>query len=92
MPNADTSPTAPAPTSAAALAEAGYPAWRASRLASVVSPTGNLALIETRWLGADESADEAFAAALKTSPASVIVTRLERRNLETGKPEYGIRL
>jgi len=92
MPNDDTSPSA-APTTAAALAEAGYPAWRASRLASVVAPTGNLALIETRWLtGDDAAADAAFAAALKDSPTTVIVTRLERRNLDTGEPEHGIRL
>lgn len=92
MPNADTSTSTPATAGAATLAEAGYPAWRASRLAAVVAPTGNLALIETRWLAAGESADDAFAAALKNSPKTVIVTRLERRNLDTGEPEYGIRL
>ena len=33
-------------------ARAGYPEWRSWRLQSVGRPTGNLALVETRWLRA----------------------------------------
>jgi uncharacterized protein (DUF1684 family) len=71
-------------------ARAGWDAWRASRLASVVEPTGNLALIETRWSvpGEDESPEEA----LSSRPGSVTATRLERRDIDTGEPERGIRL
>jgi uncharacterized protein (DUF1684 family) len=65
-------------------------AWRAGRLASVASPQGNLALIETRWLpsGVQLSDGEALAG----RPATVTLTRLERSNIDTGEPEFGIRL
>ncbi len=53
-------------------------------------PTGNLSLIETRWLAAEDETtpDEALAGL----PASVVATSLQRRNLDTGEPERGIRL
>jgi uncharacterized protein (DUF1684 family) len=71
-------------------AEAGYAEWRAWRLGSVASPTGNLALIETRWLPeGDETTTEQ---ALDGRPATVTATELTRRNLDTGAPERGIRL
>jgi uncharacterized protein (DUF1684 family) len=78
--------------SAAAIeaARAGWDAWRAERLASVTSPTGNLALVETRWLGPDD--DRSLEAALAGQPDSVTATRIERSHIETGEPEYGIRL
>jgi uncharacterized protein (DUF1684 family) len=65
-------------------------AWRENRLKQLVSPRGNLALIETRWLpaGVEVSDDEALAG----QPSTVVVTRLQRANLDTGEPEYGIRL
>jgi len=71
-------------------ARAGWDAWRANRLSSVTAPTGNLALIETRWLqeGDTTTPEEALAG----HPATVTATELTRRSLETGEVERGIRL
>jgi uncharacterized protein (DUF1684 family) len=71
-------------------ARAGWDAWRADRLSSVVAPTGNLALTETRWLepGQLPSPEEA----LVGQPATVTATKLARRAIGTGRPEHGIRL
>ncbi|AGW42200.1 hypothetical protein O159_22290 [Leifsonia xyli subsp. cynodontis DSM 46306] len=56
----------------------------------VAGPTGNLALIETRWLpeGDTTTAQEALAG----HPATVTATAVGRGNLDTGAPERGIRL
>lgn len=86
----DTTSETRAPASIVDTARAGYPQWRAWRLESVAAPTGNLSLIETRWLAAeDETTPDAALAGL---PASVVATSLQRRNLDTGEPERGIRL
>ena len=71
-------------------AREGWDAWRAGRLRSVTAPTGNLALIETRWLAAGDTTtlDEA----LSGRPETVTATELSRRSLETGETERGIRL
>lgn len=71
-------------------ARAGWDAWRAARSAAVVAPTGNLALIETRWLepGRSQSPEEALAGL----PPTVTATTLSRLNIDTGEPEHGIRL
>ncbi|MPY48956.1 DUF1684 domain-containing protein [Streptomyces acidicola] len=66
-----------------------WQAWRAERHRSVTSPTGNLALVETRWLPAGERPD--LAAARAGQPETVSVTRVERTDLVTGEPEYGLR-
>ncbi|GAA5187049.1 hypothetical protein GCM10023322_34520 [Rugosimonospora acidiphila] len=71
-------------------ARAGWDAWRASRLAAVVQPTGNLALIETRWFEADTS--QSPQEALVGAAPSVTATTLSRLNIDTGEPERGIRL
>jgi len=66
-----------------------HAAWRAQRRAAVTAPTGNLALVETRWVGAeppDIDAEQAAAA------ASVTVTPIERRDIATGQPEHGLRV
>lgn len=63
-----------------------YDAWRESRRRQVTGPTGNLALIETRW-GADD-----LAAALAGQPATVTATSLSRVDLLTGRPQPGVRL
>lgn len=68
---------------AAAHSHAG---WREERRRAVTAPTGNLALIETRW-GADDPQ-----AALAGRPASVTATRLRRRDPRTGADQHGIRL
>jgi uncharacterized protein (DUF1684 family) len=84
------SPSALASESTIEAAHNGYADWRAWRLASVAAPTGNLALIETRWLpDGDETTPEQ---ALAGHPATVTATELSRRNLDTGAPERGIRL
>jgi uncharacterized protein len=71
-------------------ARSGRDAWRASRLSSVVAAQGNLALIETRWLpeGQTVTDDEALAG----QPVTVTLTRLKRKDLDTGRPQEGIRL
>jgi uncharacterized protein (DUF1684 family) len=71
-------------------AHADHASWRSWRLESVVAATGNLSLIETRWL---EPGDETTARdALTGQPATVTATELSRTNLETDEPERGIRL
>ncbi|GHF05741.1 hypothetical protein GCM10014715_72310 [Streptomyces spiralis] len=66
-----------------------WEAWRAERRRSVTSPTGNLALVETRWLPAGERPD--LDAARAGQPETVTVTTVERTDLVTGEPEYGLR-
>lgn len=73
-----------------ATAERARESWRASRLAGVISAQGNLALVETRWLA--EGVELSDAEALDRQPETVTVTRLTRANLDTGRPEHGIRL
>lgn len=92
-------PTAPpiaGTASTIADAPAAHAAWRSSRLSSVTSATGNLALVETRWLApgsapAEEFARAEFASAVAAAPSTVTVTALSRRNLDTGEPEHGLR-
>ena len=76
--------------------------WRQQRRAAVTAPTGNLALIETRWIGpvrADVSPRPLDGSlARSTEPpaawaqASVAVTELSRADISTGETEYGLRL
>ncbi|MFB7337875.1 DUF1684 domain-containing protein [Streptomyces adustus] len=63
--------------------------WRAERLGALPAPTGNLALVETRWLPAGEEPDAEAARA--GQPDSVTVTTLRRTDLVTGEPEHGLR-
>ena len=65
-------------------------AWRAERHRSLTSPTGNLALVETRWLPAGERPD--VEEARGGQPNTVTVTTLQRTDLVTGEPEHGLRL
>ncbi|MEV1024121.1 DUF1684 domain-containing protein [Streptomyces sp. NPDC050264] len=67
-----------------------WEAWRAERYRSLTAPTGNLALVETRWLPAGELPD--LEAARAGQPDTVTVTTLERTDLVTGEPEHGLRL
>ena len=82
--------TAPAAPEVVDRARDGWDAWRAGRLKSLTAPTGNLALIETRWLpqGDQTTPDQALAG----QPSTVTATELTRRSLETGETERGIRL
>jgi uncharacterized protein (DUF1684 family) len=77
-------------TEAVERARATRDDWRAGRLDALVAPQGNLALVETRWLpaGVVPSDEDALAG----QPSTVTLTRLQRANLDTGEPEYGIRL
>src|SRR6478735_10747876 len=95
MPDIVTDISTPNSTAAAApevldRAREGWDVWRAGRLQAVTAPTGNLALIETRWLapGDTTTPEEALAG----YPATVTATELSRRSLETGETERGIRL
>ncbi|MGI5439694.1 DUF1684 domain-containing protein [Streptomyces shenzhenensis] len=71
-------------------AVARWHAWRAERLRALTAPTGNLALVETRWLPAGERPDTERAGAGR--PDTVTVTTLRRTDLVTGEPEHGLRL
>jgi uncharacterized protein (DUF1684 family) len=71
-------------------ARSQWQAWRQRRLASVVSATGNLALVETRWLVTTDADD--LTDALSAQRPTVTATRLERPAMNTGEPEHGIRL
>jgi uncharacterized protein (DUF1684 family) len=83
--------TSPSRTSSRSDALAAHAEWRASRLAAVTSATGNLSLIETRWLPADADPAAEFARASAEVSDTVTVTSLTRRNLDTGEPEFGLR-
>ncbi len=70
-------------------ASVDHAAWRAARRTAVTAPTGNLSLVETRWLGA-EAPD--IAAAQADAAASVTVTPIQRTDISSGAPEYGLRV
>ncbi|GAA5034547.1 DUF1684 domain-containing protein [Microbacterium fluvii] len=62
--------------------------WQADRRAAVTSPTGNLALVETRWTVAEPDLDAARAEAAPTAT----VTPIQRRSIDTGAAEHGLRV
>ncbi|MFJ4849598.1 MULTISPECIES: DUF1684 domain-containing protein [unclassified Streptomyces] len=64
-------------------------AWRAERHRSLAAPTGNLALVETRWFPAGERPDAEKEG--EGQPDTVTVTTLQRTDIVTGEPEYGLR-
>ncbi|MGA5701489.1 DUF1684 domain-containing protein [Peterkaempfera bronchialis] len=70
-------------------AQAGWDDWHASRLAAVAAPTGNLALVETRWLPDGEQPDLAEARA--GLPDGVTVTAVQRTAIRSGEPEHALR-
>jgi uncharacterized protein (DUF1684 family) len=72
-------------------APARFADWRSARHTAVTGATGNLALVETRWLPADTDPADEFARAKAEAPATVTVTALTRSNLDTGDPEHGLR-
>lgn len=74
---------------------AAHDAWRQERHEALTGPTGNLSLTLTRWLPTGTTADEAaaqVAEARAEKAAGVTVTELQRRNINTGEPEYGFRV
>jgi uncharacterized protein (DUF1684 family) len=72
-------------------APARFADWRSARHTAVTGATGNLALVETRWLPADADPADEFARATAGAPATVTVTALTRSHLDTGEPEHGLR-
>lgn len=62
--------------------------WQSARRESVTAPTGNLALIETRWTGDQPD----LAAAQAVAADTVVATPVQRTNIETGAAEHGLRL
>jgi uncharacterized protein (DUF1684 family) len=74
------------PTQASGLQD--WQAWRARRLASVSAPTGQLALIETRWSPPEITVEEA----LIGQPSTVIAVRQERTDFDGKVIATGVRL
>ncbi|MFD9721611.1 DUF1684 domain-containing protein [Streptomyces sp. NPDC059076] len=66
-----------------------WEAWRAERQRSLTSATGNLALVETRWLPRGERPDPE--AARHGQEPGVTVTTVERTDPITGEPEHALR-
>lgn len=64
--------------------------WRSARLASVVAPTGNLALIETRWQESDQ--EISLEDAVASLPNTVTATKTSQRNFDGEVIARGIRL
>lgn len=70
--------------------EEDWQAWHARRLASVTAPTGNLALIETRWQTANHKMTSADA--LVGQPSTVTVTEHERQDFDGRVIAEGVRI
>lgn len=64
--------------------------WHARRLASLTAPTGNLALIETRWQSGDK--EITLEEARVGQPATVTVTKQDRYDFDGNFVAQGIRL
>ncbi|MGZ0711604.1 DUF1684 domain-containing protein (plasmid) [Coraliomargarita sp. W4R53] len=69
------------------MSATSHSTWREDRVRAVTAPTGNLALIETRWTGAQSDIDAERATAAET----ITVTKLKRTSIDTGEAEYGLR-
>ncbi|WGD37906.1 DUF1684 domain-containing protein [Lysinibacter sp. HNR] len=70
-------------------AGASHEGWVIGRGRAVTAPTGNLALIETRWHTSDgpNAAEEQVG-----QPSNITVTDIQRTNPDTGAIETGVRL
>jgi uncharacterized protein (DUF1684 family) len=82
--------TAPSPSTESTTVSA-LRTWHEARRRTVTGATGNLALIETRWLPAGTDPAAELARETADAPATVTVTGLTRRNLDTDEPEHGLR-
>lgn len=75
--------------------EVAHADWIDTRRRAVQAPTGNLALVETRWFPAGTAAEVA-ATSIEAERAHAVetvnVTTLQRVSLATGEPEYGLRV
>jgi len=90
-PSATSTPIAASHTDADIADIAALQTWHAARRRAVTGATGNLALVETRWLAPDADPAAEFARAKADASATVTVTTLTRSNLDTGEPEHGLR-
>lgn len=75
-------------TSANAPSQTDWEAWHAKRLTSVTSPTGNLALVETRWSPPKITLEEVVA----DQPKTVTATKHDRHDFDGNVVAEGIRL
>lgn len=81
------------PGTALSDAAQAHAQWHRARERAVSAPTGNLALVQTRWLSEVTDADSAAQAAATTSAAETqTVTTVQRHDVETGQTAYGIRV
>ncbi|MEV4758500.1 DUF1684 domain-containing protein [Micromonospora sp. NPDC049559] len=62
-----------------------WAAWRRAREAALTAPTGNLALVETRWLAGDEEPPP------EREPDGVFTTTIRQVDPVTGGTRHGIR-
>ncbi|NIK36023.1 hypothetical protein FHS05_001048 [Microbacterium endophyticum] len=62
--------------------------WREQRRTAVTAPTGNLALVETRWTGAVPDIE----AVQEGMPDSITVTPLQRTEIDSHATEHGLRI
>jgi len=72
------------------LSQTDWELWHARRLASVTSPTGNLALVETRWQSDDK--EITLEEASIDQPVTVTVTKQERHDFNGKIIAKGVRL
>lgn len=76
-------------------AAAEHDAWRERRREAVTAPTGNLALVETRWFTTgttEEEANRLRADERAAAAEGITVTDVRRTALGDGAPEYGLRV
>ena len=73
-----------------ATLEEQWQAWHEKRFASVTAPTGNLALIETRWQAGDK--EITIEEALVGQPSSVTVTKHQRDDFDGNIVAKGVRI
>lgn len=82
-------PSSPLP-STITRAQDEWQAWHARRLASVTAPTGNLALVETRWQ--TNAKEISLKEALAGQPSTVTVTRHSRHDFAGNVVATGVRI
>ena len=67
-----------------------WSAWKDSRVRKVKDPSGNLALVETRWRG--NLRTDSLDGALEGQPETVQATLIERKDFDGNLVDTGIRL
>lgn len=75
--------------------ETAHETWKQHRAVAVTSATGDLSLTETRWFPEhtdEDAASQMVATEQASADPGVAVTPLQRRNINTGAIEYGLRV